>query len=756
MSEPSDPDPRNEPSVRARPATLAWLALVVILLAIGASLLRGMPRRGDPRRGIGDTLAGPGVTQTESDALRELREEVEARALEHVVLQLDYSLTGLNDPWPDLQFPWGRVPEFTLFDDGTVVYIEDPPGQPPSIDSAFLAPDAAQALVDQAWALGLDRVDDSEVDAEWPEVDVVRARRDGQLHAVKWSVDKAGVEPQLVEWLRDWTAESAVPLDSTTVTAFPDEPTAQTLAEIPFGDARIKGRWPDGVPWPGTTPFVATGDVLETLRLTAQDSYRSSTGPGYPAPGEDAARLFGGLWAWSFFREVDPSDPRVDEAGHWILDDNVRLVVVPWIYPYYDHGEDLARVEDARRALVVQVATAEAVPQPTEVPQPSPTETAPTAIYPFPPQTWPPPLELGVGIQTWQYWWSDTSWEHVQNLKAQGFRWLKQRFAWRDMQPEERGGINWELGDYYVEAALAFDARDPRGRTFRPALLLIQLDAPPEWAKREGEVPWDLEAWSAFVHAVADHYRGKVVAYEIMNEPNLAREWGGPPDPVAYAKMLAAAYQAIKTADPGATVISAGLAPTGDQMPEAMADDAFVNGLYDAIQADAATRALAEAAGLQPGDLYFDALGAHAPGFKAAPIVSPEQAAADSTLGGQRYFTFRRVEDLRAIMEARGDSDKQVVITEFGWTVDPRPNSPYRWAAVTPRERAEFIRDALAYAYSGYADAPAAWDPWVGPMILFTAADPAWTKDDEAYWWSVTAPDGQVSPVVLDVVDDLW
>ena len=138
-------------------------------------------------------------------------------------------------------------------------------------------------------------------------------------------------------------------------------------------------------------------------------------------------------------------------------------------------------------------------------------------------------------------------------------------------------------------------------------------------------------------------------------------------------------------------------------------------------------------------DLYFDAVGAHAPGYAAAPRVSPDEAATDSELGGQRYFTFRRVEDLRAVMADRGDEDKQVVVTEFGWTTDAREDSPYHWFAVSDGERANHIRDAYDYAQ-------ASWTGWLGPMILFSAADPAWTQDDEAWWWSVTDASGHVKP----------
>ena len=212
----------------------------------------------------------------------------------------------------------------------------------------------------------------------------------------------------------------------------------------------------------------------------------------------------------------------------------------------------------------------------------------------------------------------------------------------------------------------------------------------------------------------------------LWNEPNLAREWGGrPPDPAAYVELLRVAYRAIKEADPQAVVVSAGLAQTGTEPGVSMADDEYLQAMYTAMGGDS--------------NLYFDALGAHALGFKALPEVSPADAAANPEYGGQSFFTFCRVEDLRQIMEAHGDADKQVMITEFGWTSDPRPDSPYHWHAVTEEQKADY----LVRAY-GWAEAH--WQPWIGPLFVFALADPAWTPEDEGYWWAITDPSGEVRP----------
>ena len=154
---------------------------------------------------------------------------------------------------------------------------------------------------------------------------------------------------------------------------------------------------------------------------------------------------------------------------------------------------------------------------------------------------------------------------------------------------------------------------------------------------------------------MATRYAGRVDAYEIWNEPNLAREWGGrTPNAAEYVNLLKVGYNAVKSADPGAIVITAGLSPTGTQPPEAMPDDTYLREMY-----------LAGAKG------YYDMIGMHAPGYHAAPQISPDEAAADkANYGGERFFCFRRVEDLRAIMVEFGDAATQVAILEFGWTSD--------------------------------------------------------------------------------------
>jgi hypothetical protein len=128
---------------------------------------------------------------------------------------------------------------------------------------------------------------------------------------------------------------------------------------------------------------------------------------------------------------------------------------------------------------------------------------------------------------------------------------------------------------------------------------------------------------------------------------------------------------------------------------------------------------------------YFDALGVHAPGYGNPPERSPEDTAADP-FWQSRVWTFRRVEDVRALMVRNGDAAKQIAITEMGWTTD-RINPTYSWYAVTEEQQADYLVRAYRYARDH-------WRPWIGLMTTIYIVDPFWTEANEQYWWSITRP----------------
>jgi len=206
-----------------------------------------------------------------------------------------------------------------------------------------------------------------------------------------------------------------------------------------------------------------------------------------------------------------------------------------------------------------------------------------------------------------------------------------------------------------------------------------------------------------------------VRAYQVWNEPNLAREWQDcPPDPAGYVELLRACYIGIKSADPDALVISAGLSPTGNGPPDAMPDIEYLVAMYEA--------------GAAP---YFDLLGVHAPGFLYPPEISPDEVGEKHD--GHRFFCFRHAEDAREVMLRYGDGDKQIAVLEMGWTTDP-VHPAYAWFAVTEEQKAEYLVRAFRYAEEN-------WSPWIGLMTVISIADTRWTEEDEQYWWAITEPD---------------
>jgi GH35 family endo-1,4-beta-xylanase len=306
-------------------------------------------------------------------------------------------------------------------------------------------------------------------------------------------------------------------------------------------------------------------------------------------------------------------------------------------------------------------------------------------------------------------WWNHEAAERDLNLIDEaGFSWVKQNLGWRDVEGAAKGAYNWYFPDWIVEHAAA-----------RGLKILFRLDHQPLWVGDfSNGPPENLQDMADFCSAVATRYRGRVHAYQVWNEPNLAREWAGrSPNPIEYVQLLKVCYTALKKVDPNALVITAGLAPTGSAPPAAMPDIDFLTGMYEA--------------GAQP---YFDLLGIHAAGFKAPPELSPDDAETDPAYGSQRFFSFRHVEDAREVMLRYGDADKQIAITEFGWTTDQRADSSYSWHAVSEEQQADYLVRAFHYARDH-------WKPWIGPMFVAFVADPAWEPQDEQYWWAITEPD---------------
>ena len=116
---------------------------------------------------------------------------------------------------------------------------------------------------------------------------------------------------------------------------------------------------------------------------------------------------------------------------------------------------------------------------------------------------------------------------------------------------------------------------------------------------------------------------------------------------------------------------------------------------------------------------FVDVVGVHAPGY-APPEIGPDDQAAKA-----RWFTFRRVEDLRKIMLRYNDGARQMAIMEFGYTTDTR-NPDYAWFGVSEEQQADYLERAYEYAIAN-------WRPWIGLMTLIYMPDLTWLPGDEEF-----------------------
>jgi hypothetical protein len=316
----------------------------------------------------------------------------------------------------------------------------------------------------------------------------------------------------------------------------------------------------------------------------------------------------------------------------------------------------------------------------------------------------PPFTSLTYSIQTF-WWWDDgvvgTQVDWVEHLL--GFTHVKHTFAWRNMEahPDE-----WD----FSQSDRIVNEVEARG-----IQLIARLGQVPDWATDSEVVnenteshdspPNDLDAWADYCRTVAERYKGHIAAYQVWNEPNLAREWGfNEPNAAEYVEVLRVCSEAIRAVDSDVILISAGLSPTGNYDAIAHPDDVYLDAMYQA--------------GFQQ---YIDVVGVHTPGF-APPSYGPDDAERD---GRGRWASFRRIEDLRKIMVRHGDSARQMAIMEFGWTTDQQnPDSAYQWFAVSEEQQAQYIVEAYQYAAEH-------WRPWVGLMSLIYLHNPQWTENDE-------------------------
>lgn len=308
--------------------------------------------------------------------------------------------------------------------------------------------------------------------------------------------------------------------------------------------------------------------------------------------------------------------------------------------------------------------------------------------------TLPPAMVGASGPHAWETATQAELETWFSEMAALGMKHVRFGANWHDIEAV-RGTYWWGRVDMMVAAASAAG--------LEPLLVLLWY---PDWAVNfEASGLTYMTDWTNFCAAVATRYAGRVGAYEIWNEPNLANFWASA-DVETYATFFIPAADAIRAVDAEAKVITAGLAPAGNFPGETRAPLEFLTRLYELGIAQEA-----------------DGIGLH-------PYCFP-----DMPSSGAEWNLWTLLPQFKGVMATYGDTEKEIWLTEFG-----APTGSER--GIPESKQSASIVEAISLA----AD-----DPQLGPVYLYTLHDLDLGADNMESWFGLYRKDGEPKPVVAAV-----
>lgn len=261
-----------------------------------------------------------------------------------------------------------------------------------------------------------------------------------------------------------------------------------------------------------------------------------------------------------------------------------------------------------------------------------------------------------MGVQfhcTWTHYSDAERRAVVSKLADAGVRHVRIDVGWSALVPARRRLSRWHvrLADRCVNLARA-----------RGLAVLVTLLWTPSWANAGGDgaaPPRSVRDFAWFARRIARHFRGRVAAYEIWNEPDAPRFWSG--DPAQYVRLLRAAYPAIKAGDRTAKVVFAGVQHNNVR---------WISAAY--------------AAGAKGA---FDVMATHP--YQGVADLPPEAVG-----NGESWWLLTDVAAVRQLMVRRGDGRKPIWFTEFGWSVHDNDagTAPWRRGVSAETQAAYLVR----------------------------------------------------------------
>jgi hypothetical protein len=270
-------------------------------------------------------------------------------------------------------------------------------------------------------------------------------------------------------------------------------------------------------------------------------------------------------------------------------------------------------------------------------------------------------------------------------LAEAGMTWLRVDVGWRSYEQT----CDDCYSSWYIDRIDALLAKaDARGLE-----VMFTVSGTPDWANSGDKLapPDNPAKFEEFMTWLARRYRGRVIGYEIGNEPDIDMFFHG--DVHDYVELLQAAYRGVKAGDPNGTVVFAG---TTHQNAKYIAD--------------------AYAAGAGG---YFDVMATH-------PYQGGSDKPPDHPTDGN-YWWMTEQTTVNDVLRRHGDGHKEVWWTEFAWSVNPNHSGlPSYRRGVTEQQQGEYLVGALELAAQRYPNVTRV--AWYNTLERIDAGASYWTR----------------------------
>ena len=159
---------------------------------------------------------------------------------------------------------------------------------------------------------------------------------------------------------------------------------------------------------------------------------------------------------------------------------------------------------------------------------------------------------LGVNVQ-FQYFAPDIYQQQMARLDELGLNWVRLTIHWPVIEPQKDKFALSEL-----DAAMeAIKAHHYNTLAYLVGSAPFASSAPPGATGRDQYPPKDFSTFAARMVSLAQRYP-QVNNWQVWNEPNIV--WLPKEDPAAYGRLLTTTAQALRTALPEKTIVTAGMA----------------------------------------------------------------------------------------------------------------------------------------------------------------------------------------------------